>query len=392
MTSDGFRMASLARRQGCYAVIFQPESVTSTRILVQLQALLARFSVTSRCRHFIHLSKNLDAMFKIALIDSHLSKKGDFTEIKKICEENGGEFIILECKTEDEVVAGAHDADALLVVYFKVGESLLTRLPKCRLAVRLGIGVDNYDLDAFTRHGVIACNVPDYGVEEVAAHTLGMILCTERKIVYFDKQVRNGIWDDAQGYNMHRLSQRTLGFFGFGRIARKLATSCATLNYRVIAYDPMLKDEVFTEYGAQRVTVEELFSQADTLTLMAPSTAETHHIVNAKNLALAKDGLRIVNTARGELINNADLIAALESGKVAAAGLDVVEGEPIKDVQHALLQFDSVFLTPHTAYQTVESVAILKRMAMETAVGYLTQQQTKNVVNPQVLTQLKTIS
>lgn len=326
-------------------------------------------------------------MFKIALIDSHLSKKGDFSEIKKLCEARGGELKILQCTTEDEIVAQAVDADALLVVYFKIGDALLGRLPNCRVAVRLGIGVDNYDLEAFTRHGVVAVNVPDYGVEEVAAHALGLILAAERKIVYFDRQVRRGIWDDGEGYTMRRLSQRTLGFLGFGRIARKLAECCAPLNYKMIAFDPMLPAEMFAQSKVAQVSLDALFQQCDTLALMAPLNAQTKHVVNNKNLALAKDGLRIVNTARGELIDTQALIRAIRTGKVAAAGLDVVEGEPLTDAEHELLTLDEVFITPHTAYQTLESIAALRLMAMTSALDFLEGKPPYNVVNPDVLAQ-----
>lgn len=327
-------------------------------------------------------------MFKVALIDSQFSKKGDFSEIEKICKERGGELNVLQCTTEDEIVAQAADADALLVVYTKIGDALLARLPKCKVAVRLGIGVDNYDLDAFTRHGVVAINVPDYGVEEVAAHALGMILAAERKILYFDRQVRRGIWDDGEGYTMRRLSQRTLGFLGFGRIARKLAECCAPLNYRMIAFDPMLPAEMFAESNVEQVSLDALFQQADTLALMAPLNAHTKHIVNDENLAQAKDGLRIVNTARGELIDTQALIRALKSGKVAAAGLDVLEGEPLKNPEHELLAFDEVFITPHTAYQTLESIAALRQMAMTAAMDFLDGKPPYNVVNPDVLQKL----
>jgi D-3-phosphoglycerate dehydrogenase len=327
-------------------------------------------------------------MFKVALIDSQFSKKGGFSEIQKLCEARGGELKVLQCTSDEEIVAQAADAEALLVVYSKVGHELLAQLPKCRVAVRLGIGVDNYDLEAFTRHGVVAVNVPDYGVEEVAAHALGLILAAERKIVYFDRQVRRGVWDDGEGYTMRRLSQRTLGFLGFGRIARKLAECCAPLGYRMIAFDPMLPREIFESLNVQPVSQDNLFRQCDTLALMAPLTAQTRHIVNDESLALAKDGLRIINTARGELIDTEALIRALDSGKVVAAGLDVLEGEPLQDSEHPLLQFDQVFVTPHTAYQTLESIAALRQMAMTTAMDFLEGKPPYNVVNPAVLENL----
>lgn len=323
--------------------------------------------------------------FTIALIDSQHYKGDDFSAITTLCKEAGGELLILQCQNDDDIVTQAQHADALLVVYAPVGDALLSRLPNCKMAVRLGIGVDNYDLSAFTQHKVIACNVPDYGVEEVAAHSLALILATERKIPFYQQQVREGEWNNAAGYPMRRLSTRTLGIFGFGRIARKLAECLRPLGYKLIAHDPFVQDEVFDQYHVEAVAVADLFSQANTLVMMAPLTEQTKHIVNDDNLARAQDGLRIINTARGELIDTQALIRGLENGKVAAAGLDVIEGEPIQNADHPIFQYPNVYLTPHTAYQTVESVALLKTMGLETAIDFLCGKPARNVVNPDVL-------
>ncbi|VUD64732.1 Glyoxylate/hydroxypyruvate reductase B [Thalassocella blandensis] len=326
-----------------------------------------------------------EATFTIALIDSQHYKGDDFSAITTLCTNAGGKLLILQCQNDDEIVAQAQEADALLVVYAPVGHALLSRLPKCRIAVRLGIGVDNYDLNAFTENKVIACNVPDYGVEEVAAHSLGLILATERKIPFYQQRVREGEWNNAAGYPMRRLSTRTLGIFGFGRIARKLAECLAPLGYHLIAFDPFVKADVFEQYKVRSVDLKSLFQQSHTLVMMAPLTEQTKHIVNDENLALAQDGLRIVNTARGELIDTQALIRGLENGKVAAAGLDVIEGEPVHNAAHPIFQYPNVYLTPHTAYQTVESVALLKTMGLETAIDFLKGQAARNVVNPDVL-------
>ncbi len=324
-------------------------------------------------------------MFKVALIDSHFSKKGDYSEMQALCAQRGGELAILQCNSDDEILARAADADALLVIYTRIGETLLAQLPNCKVAVRLGIGVDNYDLEAFTRQGVAAINVPDYGVEEVAAHALALILATERKIAYFDRRIRQGSWDDGEGYTMHRLSDRTLGFLGFGRIARHLAQCCAPLNYRMIAFDPLLPAEQFSRFDVEQVSLEALFQQSDTLALMAPLNAQTKYVVNDGTLGLTKPGIRIVNTARGELIDTQALIRGLKSGQVAAAGLDVLEGEPLRDPDHELLGFEQVVVTPHTAYQTQESIAALRRMAITAAMDFLDGKPPVNVVNPDVL-------
>lgn len=328
-------------------------------------------------------------MPKLVVTDSHRYPDGDFSAIEKVCREHGYELELLQCRTEDELAEQAADADGLLVIYSTIDDSLLSRLPKCRIVVRFGIGIDTLDLAALTKHGVVACNVPDYGVEEVAVHALGLILATERKIPFFDRKIRGGEWNDSLGYPMRRISQRTLGFLGFGRIARKLAGFCRPLGYRMVAYDPFLPEEAFAEAGAERVDLKEVFRQSDTMAVMAPLTPETHHVVNDDNLALCKDGLRIVNTARGGLIDTQAVIRGVRSGRVAAVGLDVIEEEPLNDPEHELLKLDGVIVTPHTAYQSVESFSALKRMTAETAVCFLNGDTPYNVVNPDVLNSLK---
>ncbi len=257
------------------------------------------------------------------------------------------------------------------------------------MVVRHGIGHDVLDLADHTRNGVVACNVPDYGVEEVAVHTLSLLLALERKVVFYDRMIRDGVWNESLGYEMRRLSLRTLGFIGFGRIARTLARYATALGYSAIAFDPYLADELFVAAGARKASRDEVFAQADVLAVMAPITDETRGIVNDATLALAKDGVFIVNTARGALVDTAALERALASGKVAGAALDVLEEEPPAAMTKALMRHDNVIITPHIAYRSTESFNALKRMCGETAIRFLKGGAPANVLNPDVLSRLR---
>lgn len=324
-------------------------------------------------------------MKKIAVLDGHLYPEGEYAEVEQLCREKGLEFVVLDCKTPEEVVEKAADVDVALCVYVPINDAVLSKLPKLQMVVRFGIGVDNLNLPDFTKNGVYACNVPDYGVEEVAVHALALILALERKICLYNQSTHGGEWKEEIGYDMRRVSHRTVGMLGFGRTARKLAQFTNALGYKLIAYDPFLPDALFDEVQAKKVTVDELFAQSDVMVLMAPATKETIHIFNDENIAKAKDGLLVVNTGRGPLIKTESLIRGLNSGKVAAAALDVLEKEPPTGACKELLGMSNVLITPHIAYRSVESFEALKRMAGETGITYLTEGKIKNVVNTEVI-------
>ncbi len=328
-------------------------------------------------------------MKKLVVLDGHHYPEGAYAEVAGICAAKGVDFAVLDCHTPEEVVEKAQDADACMCVYVKLDDSVLSRLPKMRMVVRCGIGVDNLVLEDHTKNGVYACNVPDYGVEEVAIHALGDILALERKIPFYSGRVHAGIWKEEEGYEMRRISLRTLGCLGFGRIARKLAGFAKNLGYSIIAYDPHLPQELFTEAGATSVDLDTLFRTSDVMAVMAPATPETIHVVNDQNLAKAKDGLFIVNTARGALVDTEAVIRALESGKLTGIALDVLEEEPPKDLCKRLFGLDNVILSPHIAYRSRESFAALKTMAAETAIHFLKGGEPYNVVNREVIGKAK---
>ena len=329
-------------------------------------------------------------MLKFVMLDGKFFPAKDaYTKIEALCKSKGVVFEPLYCATTEELLEKAKDADACMLTDRKIDGAFLEKLPRIKMFVRCGMGVDNLNLADFTRHGIYACNVPDYAVEEVAVHTVALILALERKIPLYNKDIHNGGWNEEIGYAMHRISTRTLGILGLGRIARKMTGMVKPLGYSLIAHDPLLPDDVYGECGARKVDFDTLFRESDVLAVMAPATPETRHIINDANLAKMKDGSLLITTSRGTLVDLDALGRALDSGKLNAAALDVLEQEPPREQAKAVLGRENVILTPHTAYRTVESLESMRLLAAETAVAFLTEGKLRNVVNPDVIGKAK---
>ena len=322
---------------------------------------------------------------KYVILDSQHLPNGDFSICKNILESHGIEFVNAQCKTVEEVVAVAKDADAIASIYFKLTPEVLKQLPNCKVLLRHGIGYDNIDVDAATALKIPVCNVPDYCTEEVAMHALGLLLDAMRKIAFFDRQARKGTWDPTLGYNAHRPSKTTLGLIAFGKIARQLAVYAKAMGMTVIAYDEYLPDAAFEQAGVEKVSLDELFSRSDAISVHAPLTKETFHIIDKAALSKMKDGVILVNTSRGPLICLDDLVAALKSGKVLAAGLDVFEGEPVTDTTHEMYSCENLTITPHAAFNSIEALPEQFEKIALTAVRVLNGELPYNVVNKAAL-------
>lgn len=294
-------------------------------------------------------------MEKFVMLDSHTLPDADFHQEKEILSAAGIECVLATCKNVDEVVEAAKDAEYIGDNYFRITDEVLSRLPKLKAVIRYGIGYDVVDVDACSRRKVALCNLPTYCVEDVATHAIALILDLVRKTTIFDRQVKKGNWDVGYGYATHRMSAKTLGLVGFGNIAKKLCHYAQAFDMQVLAYDPFISAEKIESLGAKKVELDELLAAADIVSLHVPSTKDTIHMINAANIAKMKDGVIIVNTSRGNLIDNEALSEALASGKVLAAGLDVIEGEPIKDPNHPLVKHENTVVTPHSAYNSVEA-------------------------------------
>jgi D-3-phosphoglycerate dehydrogenase len=267
------------------------------------------------------------------------------------------ELRVLACRTPEEVAAQAGGADVLINQYVPITAAVLDALPRCRLVVRYGVGVDNVDLEAATERGVWVANVPDYGRDEVADHTLALALALLRGVVALDRSVRDGTWDLDPARPLRRLATLTWGVVGCGAIGTAVARRAAGLGMRVLGYDlPTVRSEAPIE----RVPLEELLEAADLVSLHAALTPDTHHLVGAAALARMRPTGHLVNTARGGLVEEAALLAALDAGALAGAALDVLEHEPPDELGWKLARHPRVVATPHAAWYSEEAFHTLK--------------------------------
>jgi D-3-phosphoglycerate dehydrogenase / 2-oxoglutarate reductase len=270
------------------------------------------------------------------------------------------------CKTEDEVIERCQEADVLLVQWAPITRRVLESLPKLKGIVRYGIGVDNIDVKAANEAGRIVSNVPNYCQEGVSDHTVSMILSLARRIPQDHGQIARGGWGIRPFVPIPAFCDLTLGMIGFGSIARKVSFKAKPFHFKQIAYDPVVKKEVFDSFGVEKVELEDLIQRADIISLHAPLVPATHQVINANSIAKMKPGVLLINTARGLLVNEADLISALQSGKILAAGLDVFEKEPLP-ADSPLRSMNNVLLTSHAASVSVRAVEQLQTMAAEAA-------------------------
>ena len=255
----------------------------------------------------------------------------------------------------DDIVAVAKDADAVLVTYAKLTRDVLMQLTRCRAIGRFGLGVDNIDLPTAKEKGIAVNYVPDYCIREVSDHAMALLLALIRKIPLSNKLVQSGRWEMPAVVPIRRIEGTVLGLIGFGHIPRLVAPKAQAFGMRVISYDPFAKPDVFKAAGVEGVDLDTLLKTSDYVSVHAPLLPATRGMLNATAFSKMKKGAYVVNTARGPLIDEPDLIAALDSGQVGGAGLDVVAAEPLaKDLP--LLGRDNVIISPHTAFYSIEAL------------------------------------
>jgi len=281
-----------------------------------------------------------------------------------------------------EVADRAADAPVILIGVLPFRAPNVAVLRQTGLLIRAGIGYDIIDVDAATARGIWVANVPDYCVDEVADHAALLLMAAWRRLTELESVWHAGKWvNPSLVPAVHRTRGRRLGVVGFGRIGRAVADRARGFGWEVVAYDPMLPADVVRAAGAEPVSLDELFETSDAASLHSPLTAETRHLVNAERLARVKPGFVIVNTSRGGLIDIDALDAALESGQVAAVGLDVLEDEPAPDLTRPIFGRPNVLLTPHLAWYSIEARVDLALYAAEEAWRYISGERPKNLVN-----------
>jgi D-3-phosphoglycerate dehydrogenase / 2-oxoglutarate reductase len=288
------------------------------------------------------------------------------------------------CKTEDDVLKYASEADGIIVQYAPITERVIKGLPRLKAIGRYGVGVDNINLDAATERGISVSNVPDYGVEDVSDHAIALALTLARGIPDLDRGVRSGRNALSTVRPLHRFSAQTFGVVGLGLIGAATAAKAKALGYRTLGYDPLHTPGTTTNEGIQVVSFEDLLAECDVVSLHVPLNKHTRHLINTQTLGQFKEGATLINTCRGAVVDSDALVQALKAGRIRAAGLDVFEEEPLP-LNSALLDLDRVVLTPHTAWYTEESNAELKRRTAENVIEVCLGRPPRNILNPEVL-------
>ena len=280
----------------------------------------------------------------------------------------------------DAILEVAREADALLVTYANITSEIINELKNCRVIGRFGIGVDNVDLDRATEAGIQVCYVPDYCLDEVSDHAMGLLLSLARKISYGNYQVQSLSWKAKSVAPIWRIRNRILGLYGFGKIPQALVAKAQAFSLKVIAHDPYITPELADKLGVELVSFESLLKQSDYISIHAPLTPKTQHAFYTDAFLQMKPEALLINTARGALVDEQALANALDEGQLAGAALDVMETEPPLD-DSPLLKRDNVILTPHTAFYSEEALLELQTKATEDVVRVLLGDQPRYPIN-----------
>jgi D-3-phosphoglycerate dehydrogenase len=295
----------------------------------------------------------------------------------------GAELRLAPQPTPEGIVATAKEADALLVTYAKINADMIGQMKRCRIISRFGIGVDNVDIDAATRQGIVVTKVPDYCIDEVSDHAMALLLSLVRKIPFSSARAHAGRWEMPAVTPIHRLRGTVLGLVGFGRIPQLVAPKAKAFGLRVVASDPFVPQAVMDQAGVGKVEFAELLKISDYISIHSPLLPETHHLFSTEVFRQMKPGAVIVNTSRGPVVDEAALAVALDAKQIAGAALDVLEQEP--PLSSPLFGRDNVILTPHTSFYSVESLEELQTKAAEEVVRVFSGQPPRNPVNPEAL-------
>ncbi len=292
------------------------------------------------------------AKYKVVVSDN---RHGDYSIEAAVLKPVDAEVVIEDCSTVEEMIIACRDADGVLLDQAPMPAKVIESMTKCKVVSRYGVGYDNVDVEACTKKKIYVANVPDYCMEDVSDHAMALFYSCVRRITLRDKQVRQGGWNmDRSG--IYRIKDRVFALIGFGNIARCLVRKLSGLGLKkVLVYDPYVSKEIIEASSAQKTDLETLLTEADYISLHVPVTPETKGIINKKAFSLMKNSAILINTARGPLVDEEALIDALSTGKIAFAGLDTHNKEPLP-ADSPLLKMDNCILTDHVGFYSVESM------------------------------------
>jgi phosphoglycerate dehydrogenase-like enzyme len=297
-------------------------------------------------------------------------------------------LVLCKARHEEELAGHLAEADAIILFHDipRLSEVCFARAGRCKCVVRAGVGYNNVDLAAASRHGVVVCNVPDYGTEEVADHAIMFLLALARRLLPCHEAIRAGTWHYQTAMGTPRLRGKILGLIGCGRIGTATALRAKAMGLDVVFYDPFLRQGMDKALGIRRVYgLEELLEQSHFISLHCFLDETTYHIINPATLARMRPGAIVINTARGGCIDEQALLEALDSGRIAAAALDVVEQEPLANPR--MRNHPRILFTPHSAFYSVEGFVELRTKTAEEVRRILLGEAPRNPVNLDLLSQ-----
>ena len=322
----------------------------------------------------------MNSKFKILITDPYHQS---FHIEKEVLAEINAEVFVGHCKTEEDVIKICSDMDGLLVSYVPIGKKVIENLHKCKVIVKYAVGIDNIDLKAATLKKIFVANVPRYCVEEVSTHTVALLLSLVRNILIYDKSIKKGNWDPLIGDPIFRIKNKVLGIIGFGHIAKRVAEKIRPFGLTILVYDPLVNNVLISKYGGKKVGLKTLLHESDYISLHCPLNKYTKHLIGFKEIEIMKKGVFIINTSRGEIINQKTLYKALKDGKIAGAALDVLEKDP--PLLTDIINTDNIIYTPHVAWNSVEAERELRKSAAQEVKRVLEGGKPLNLVNKEVL-------
>jgi D-3-phosphoglycerate dehydrogenase len=317
--------------------------------------------------------------FKVVLVD--FDGKVVPAWVEETLSSNFIEFIARECRTREELIQHAGDADVVWLFGSRViTDDSLAVLTRCAGIIRTGSGTDNVPVAEATRLGVVVANTPEAHSDAVSDHAIGLLFAVMRQIAAQDRAVRGGTWDAKHAWPGWHLHGQTFGLVGFGHIGRLLARKMRGFEMTILAHDPYVTAEEMAREGVGAARLDEVLSRSDFVSLNCPLTKETYHLIGEPELRMMKRSAILINTARGAVIDEPALVRALTEGWIAAAGLDVLEREP-PEPHHPLFRLDNVVITPHLAGASDEHAEIAWRLSVESAVALAHGRWPRSVVN-----------
>jgi D-3-phosphoglycerate dehydrogenase len=297
------------------------------------------------------------------------------------------EIVEIDASSEEEFISEAKDADAVIARGRRISREIIESLDNCKVISLGSVGADTVDVDAATDRGIPVTNVPDTFIEEVADHTIMMLLASFRRLNVLDQMVRENRWSEGRPFisEFPRLWGQTIGFISFGHVAKAVSLRAKAFGLHMIAYDPYIEELSMTEYGVEPVsTLDEMLNRSDFVSMHAPSTQEVHHLMSEHQFQQMKPTALFINNGRGPTVDEKALIKALEQGWIAGAGLDVLEQEP-PEPENPLLHMENVILTPHIASASQRMAPETRRRVGQEISLVLTGRWPKSCVNPAVL-------